>query len=101
MHKGNLSFIAERGRPYGVAPAYDMLPMALRPGSGGRLPDAIPAATLRASVEASTWRLALDLAAAFMDRVGGDARFSADFSQGLAALRQHLTDMQAKVARLG
>lgn len=101
MHNGNLSFMAENGRPYGAAPAYDMLPMALRPGSGGNLPDRIPSAQLHPSVNSSTWRLALNLAAVFMDRIAGDARFSADFTPCLAALRQHLIDMRAKVERLG
>ena len=35
MHSGNLSFVAERGRPYNLAPAYDMTPMALAPRTGG------------------------------------------------------------------
>lgn len=101
MHNGNLSFMAEHGRPYGAAPAYDMLPMVFRPGPGGNLPDGIPAATLRASVDSSTWRQALDLAAVFMDRVAGDVRFSADFTPCAAALHRHLSDMRTKVARLG
>ena len=35
MHSGNLSFVAERGRPYNIAPAYDMTPMALASRTGG------------------------------------------------------------------
>lgn len=100
MHNGNLSFMAEHGRPYNVAPAYDMLPMALRPGSSGNLPDGVPRANLRPSVPSSTWHQALDLAEVFIDRLAGDARFSGDFSACLAALRQHLGDLRGKVERL-
>lgn len=101
MHNGNLSFMAEHGRPYNLAPAYDMLPMACRPGSGGHLPDGIPPATLRPSVATSTWRQALGLATGFMDRVACDARFSTDFAPCVRALQRHLADMRAKVDRLG
>lgn len=31
MHSGNLSFVSEHGRPYDIAPAYDMTPMAFAP----------------------------------------------------------------------
>lgn len=36
MHHGNLSFINSNGRPYGLAPAYDMLPMGFAPQNGWR-----------------------------------------------------------------
>jgi hypothetical protein len=35
MHAGNLSFVSDQGRPYGLSPAYDMLPMAFSPTAGG------------------------------------------------------------------
>ena len=35
MHNGNLSFVSEHNRPYELAPAYDMTPMAFAPTSGG------------------------------------------------------------------
>jgi hypothetical protein len=41
MHSGNLSFVSEHGRPYDIAPAYDMTPMTFAPRSGGGLPDTI------------------------------------------------------------
>ncbi len=37
MHHGNLSFIISlHGRPYALAPAYDILPMGFAPKVGGR-----------------------------------------------------------------
>ena len=35
IHAGNLSFVSDQGRPYGLSPAYDMLPMAFSPTAGG------------------------------------------------------------------
>ncbi len=34
MHYGNLSFISSHGRPYHLAPAYDILPMGVRSQNG-------------------------------------------------------------------
>jgi serine/threonine protein kinase HipA of HipAB toxin-antitoxin module len=42
MHSGNLSFTSLHGRPYQLAPAYDMLPMAFAPRGGGALADTLP-----------------------------------------------------------
>ena len=39
MHSGNLSCLSEGRRPYELAPAYDMTPMAFAPTAGGGLPD--------------------------------------------------------------
>lgn len=35
MHNGNLSFFSEHGRPYDLAPAYDMTSMGFAPRNGG------------------------------------------------------------------
>ena len=59
MHNGNLSFISEQGRPYTLAPAYDMTPMAFAPRSGGGLPDRIPEPNIAAIINNETWRHAL------------------------------------------
>ena len=50
MHAGNLSWVSEHGRPYNIAPAYDMTPMAFAPSNSGKLPNTVPAMTLHASV---------------------------------------------------
>lgn len=101
MHNGNLSFIGEHGRPYQLAPAYDMLPMAFRPLGSGTLPDSLPSARLHPSVPAETWRRALALADEFIDRLNGDDRFSDDWKQCAAALARHIEDARVKIGRLG
>ena len=101
MHNGNLSFVSEHGRPYQLAPAYDMLPMAFRPLSSGTLPDSLPAARLHPSVQADTWRQALRLAAEFIRRMNADGRLSEDWKPCAAALVQHIEDARAKIGRLG
>ncbi|WP_366144097.1 HipA domain-containing protein [Candidatus Accumulibacter sp. ACC012] len=63
MHNGNLSFVSDDGRPYDIAPAYDMTPMTFAPRSGGRLPDTLSEASIHASVANETWRRAEALAA--------------------------------------
>lgn len=54
MHAGNLSFRSEHGRPYALAPAYDMTPMAFTPRSSGSLPDTLPEARLDPGVPHAT-----------------------------------------------
>ncbi len=101
MHNGNLSFVSEHGRPYQLAPAYDMLPMAFRPLNSGALPDSLSAARLHPSVPAETWRQALALADEFFRRMRGDGRFSADWQPCADALVRHVEDARAKISRLG
>ena len=101
MHNGNLSFTSEQGRPYALAPAYDMLPMGFAPRSGGGLPDSLPAANLHAGVRNAVWVRALGLAADFLGRVRGESRFSEAFGSCIDALAGHIDEAGAKVARLG
>ncbi|MDY0055896.1 MAG: type II toxin-antitoxin system HipA family toxin YjjJ [Methyloversatilis sp.] len=101
MHGGNLSFVAEQGRPYALAPAYDMTPMAFAPRSGGGLPDTVPEAVIHAGVAHDTWRQAEALARAYLARVSGDGGFSARFAPCVAALVNHLDTASARIARLG
>lgn len=101
MHNGNLSFVSEHGRPYQLAPAYDMLPMAFRPLSSGALPHNLPSARLHPSVPPETWRQALALANEFIGRLNGDARFSDDWRPCVDALVQHIEDARVKIGRLG
>lgn len=100
MHTGNLSFIAEHGRPYTLAPTYDMTPMAFRPTSGGRLPDAPGAAMIHADVPNEVWRQALGLAQAYLQRLQATENFSARFAPCVAALRAHQAAAAEKIARL-
>jgi len=101
MHNGNLSFTSEHGRPYELAPAYDILPMGFAPRSGGGLPDTLAPANLRSCVNADTWVRALALANDFLDRVREEARFSGDFQACIAALAAHLGSAHDKIQRLG
>ncbi len=101
MHNGNLSFIAEHGRPYQLAPAYDMSPMAFAPRSGGGLPDSLPEANIHASVDNSVWRRAAALAREFLTRLGRSQGFSPRFGECLAALERHVETAVEKIGRLG
>jgi serine/threonine protein kinase HipA of HipAB toxin-antitoxin module len=101
MHNGNLSFIAEHGRPYAIAPAYDMTTMAFAPRSGGGLPESIPAPTLRAEVSNDLWRRAEVLAGEFLGRMRISNGFSPRFSACIAALEEHLNTAGAAILRLG
>ncbi len=100
MHNGNLSFVSEHGRPYGIAPAYDMTPMAFAPRSGGGLPDTLSEATILGSVSNETWRHAEALARTFLDRVMAASGFSHRFEPCIAALKHHIDTAGAKIERL-
>jgi hypothetical protein len=101
MHNGNLSFTSEQGRPYALAPAYDMLPMGFAPLSGGGLRDHLPAANLHASVRNAVWVRALGLATDFLGRVRADSRFSEAFRSCIDALAKHIDEASVKASRLG
>lgn len=101
MHHGNLSFTSEHGRPYALAPAYDMLPMGFAPRASGALPAQLPPVTLHARVDNATWRQALDLADQFLARIGAEQRCSARFACCVDGLAQHLAGAGTQVARLG
>ncbi|MCB1948452.1 type II toxin-antitoxin system HipA family toxin YjjJ [Nitrosomonas sp.] len=100
MHCGNLSFVSEHGRPYYIAPAYDMTPMAFAPNTGGRLLETIPEATFRVNIPNETWRHAQDLARAFLARVMAAIGFSRRFEPCIAALEYHIETTSAKIERL-
>lgn len=100
MHGGNLSFVALHGRPYDIAPAYDMVPMAFAPRSGGGLHDTIPEPSISASVDNDTWRRAIDLARVYITRLGS-AQFSARFDNCTATMKNHIEIAAGKIERLG
>lgn len=101
MHNGNLSFIAENGRPYALAPAYDMTTMAFAPRSGGGLPESVAAPTIQADVPNDIWRRAEVLAGEFLVRVRASDGFSLRFGACIAALENRLNTASAAIARLG
>lgn len=101
MHNGNLSFIAEHGRPYAIAPAYDMTPMGFAPRSGGGLPYSIAAPSIQAEVPNDIWRHAEVLADNFLNEVRASNAFSPRFGVCIAALESRLAVANAAIARLG
>jgi serine/threonine protein kinase HipA of HipAB toxin-antitoxin module/DNA-binding transcriptional ArsR family regulator len=101
MHNGNLSFVSEHGRPYNLAPAYDMTPMSFSPRSGGGLRDMITEATIHSSVPNETWQHAEDLARFFLARIEAEDRFSRRFEPCIVALRQHIELASVKIKKLG
>lgn len=100
MHAGNLSFISRHGRPYQLAPAYDVLPMGFAPRSGGAIVDTLQAAALSASVESGTWREALHLAEIFFARLSDCDAFSDRFAPCIVAIRRHIDEAASRIARL-
>ncbi len=101
MHAGNLSFISSHGRPYQLAPAYDMLPMGFAPASSGVITDALAPAALSASIDGKTWREALVLAQEFLAKVRGHDGFSEKFVTCIEALGQHIDEAASRIARIG
>lgn len=101
MHTGNLSFVSEQGRPYDLAPAYDMLPMGFAPKSGGGIPSTLSDATIHASIAPDVWRRAESVARIYLDRLRREERFSPSFQPCIAALKLHIETAAAKIARLG
>ncbi len=101
MHAGNLSFVADHGRPYALAPAYDMTPMAFAPRNSGALPDTVPEPQLSPEVPPATWRAALALAQTWLGRLRATDAFSTRFAPCLVALAGHLDLAARKIVRLG
>ena len=101
MHAGNLSFVSDTGRPYHLAPAYDMTPMAFAPNSGGKLNNTIPSLTLHASVRNGHWRQALALVQSYFATLRDSHGFSQDFDVCVDALEAHLENAGQQISRLG
>lgn len=101
MHAGNLSFLSDSGRPYTLAPAYDMLPMAFAPRATGNLPDTPPPVHLRGIVPAATWRQALALSADYLGRLRGEAGFTPGFGRCVEGLEEVWREVEGRVGRMG
>lgn len=100
MHTGNLSFVSSRGRPYRLAPAYDMLPMGFAPRHAGNLVNTLPPANLTLAINGKTWQQALGLARSFLERVRHSTSFSARFLPCVEALARHIEEASTRIARL-
>lgn len=101
MHHGNLSFISSHGRPYRLAPAYDILPMGFAPRAGGAIVNELRPALLPQIISSDIWQEALALAEEFYTAASSCERFSTNFAPCIEALRQHIDDAGTRVARLG
>jgi len=100
MHHGNLAFLSTQGRPYEIAPAFDILPMTFKPGSGGQITNTVQPVPLHSALTSNTWRPALGIAQEFLQRLQNDVRLSSDFMSCLNALEEHLEIMARKIALL-
>lgn len=101
MHTGNLSFMVGEGRPYTLAPCYDMLPMCFRPLADGSLKQQVPSFSMSPHVPQHTWRQAQALAEQYAQALQAEPRLSPDFAQCLAALATHREKCQNMIARIG
>lgn len=100
MHNGNLSFTSDQGRPYQLAPAYDMTPMAFAPKSGGAMGHALRPPTIATAISGDIWRAALQMARLYARRLQTEDRFSERFLPCIQATLAHLEQAQARIARL-
>lgn len=100
MHTGNISFVSEHGRPYDLAPAYDMLPMGFAPKSGGGIPTTLLEATIHADIPPELWTRATKIAQRYLDRLRSEQRFSPAFQPCIEALAEHIQTALGKIARL-
>ncbi|MCD6619958.1 type II toxin-antitoxin system HipA family toxin YjjJ [Aeromonas veronii] len=92
MHNGNISFIAEdgKGRPYHLAPAYDMLPMAFSPKTSGEISNQMPLTMIADEVGIDVWADAWRLAQEFLDLSFEDKRFSKNIRNCLITIQTNL-----------
>ena len=100
MHSGNLSCLSEGRRPYELAPAYDMTPMAFAPTAGGGLPSRSLELTVGEQVSAAAWKEALAMAQVFVRRLEDEQGFSAGFDACKAELVRHVTVAAERTGRL-
>ena len=100
MHSGNLSFIAEHGRPYQIAPAYDMTCMSFAPTAGGDMPVRELPLNINNEVTASAWQRALPMAVDFLERLRSDAGLSTGFAPCLETLSHRIELASERIARL-
>jgi len=101
MHPGNLSFMSKGGRPFKMAPAYDMSPMAFAPTSAGVMPNEIKRPfTLRADIDPSIWHRALNLAISYVERLRAEDRFHESFKPCIEALAAHVGGAKLMIERL-
>lgn len=100
MHAGNLSFTTDSGRPYELAPAYDMTPMAFAPKASGAMASTLAPATIVAAISGEIWRTAYALAEIFAARLRDDKQLTERFAPCIAALEAHLATAKHRIDRI-
>ena len=100
MHAGNLSFVSEHGRPYQLAPAYDMLPMGFAPRSGGEMPTMLNPARIHAYISPRVWHSAEQIARGYLAALRNESGFSPTFQPCIEALAAHIDTAAGVIARL-
>ncbi|RGE47064.1 type II toxin-antitoxin system HipA family toxinoxin YjjJ [Comamonas testosteroni] len=99
-HNGNLSFTSEKGRPYQLAPAYDMTPMGFAPNSGGAMNNALSAPQIVPAISGDIWRQALAMARRYVQRLQTQEGFSPRFAVCIEATQAHLAAAELRIDRL-
>ncbi|WP_313315471.1 type II toxin-antitoxin system HipA family toxin YjjJ [Pulveribacter sp.] len=100
MHTGNLAFVSEHGRPYQLAPAYDMTPMAFAPTAGGEVLARTLSLQVSDQVPGEVWRQALPLAQDYVARMQGERALSDAFAPCMEQLQLHVSGAAQRIARL-
>lgn len=95
MHGGNLSFLTERGQPYQLAPAYDMVPMAFAPPAEITMPQRALDSTARSVISAEVQRRALRRMQTFLQRLEADARLSEGFAPFIEMVKAQLARVRS------
>lgn len=100
MHAGNLSFVSEHGRPYQLAPAYDMLPMGFAPRTGGEMPTMLNPARIHAYISPRLWHSAEQIARGYLAALRNEPGFSPAFQPCIEALTAHIDTAARVISRL-
>ena len=99
-HNGNLSFTSDKGRPYQLAPAYDMTPMGFAPHAGGGMNHQLSAPLIVPAISGDIWRAALAMAQRYAQQLAAEPRFSPRFAPCIEATQAHLAAAQMRIDRL-
>lgn len=93
----NLAFFPGEEEQLTLAPAYDMLPSSLMPGSGGERPEQLPELPLPMAGELALWKQAGTAAATYWQRLANDDRLSFDFRKLAGAQGKRIADRLERV----
>lgn len=93
----NLAFFSGEGEQLQLAPAYDMNPASLRPGSDGPLPAELPELPFPMAGELELWKQAGAAAASYWQRLANDDRLSFDFRKIAGARGKQIADRLQRV----